>query len=171
MKQDPIENEFCFRAAKGWLELGVPAEAGLEIEQLPGEFASHPEVLKLRFHIERMQKRFPEALAVAEGLIALTPEDKWGWLYRSHALHWLGRSTEAYDLLAPKRANFPESYELPYDLACYCAQTGRIDEARTWLGQAFQLGDKPSVIRMMALDDVDLKPLWEDIKRGAFGKA
>jgi tetratricopeptide (TPR) repeat protein len=125
----------------------------VELDQLPSEYSSHPEVLKLRFHIERMRKRFPEALALAEGLIASAPDDKWGWLYRSHALHWLGRS-----------------YELPYDLACYCAQTGRVDEARTWLTQAFQLGDNPSAIRSMALDDADLKPLWEDIRSGSFGK-
>ena len=77
---------------------------------------------------------------------------------------------EAYDLLEPMRAKFPDAFELPYDLACYCAQTGRVDEARKWLGEAFRLGKKSSTaIENMALDDQDLRPIWDDIRKGRLG--
>ncbi|HTI69128.1 MAG TPA: tetratricopeptide repeat protein [Candidatus Limnocylindria bacterium] len=167
---DPLTNHFGFRAAQGWLELGCPADAAVELAQLPPELKRHPDVLRIQFHVERMLKRFPEALAVADSLIAVAPDDKWGWLYRSHALHWLGRSIEAYDLLEPLRTTFPDAFELPYDLACYCAQTERVDEARHWLSEAFRLGKKSAAaIEGMALDDQDLKPLWEDIRKRKLG--
>ena len=167
---DVLANHFGFRAAQGWLELGCPADAAAELAQLPPELRCEPDVLRIQFHVERLLKNYPEALAVASGLIASVPEDKWGWLYRSHALHWLGRSVEAYDLLEPMRTKFPEAFELPYDLACYCAQTGRVDEARTWLMEAFRLGKKTSAaIEGMALDDQDLRPIWDDIRKGKLG--
>ena len=167
---DLLANHFGFRAAQGWLELGCPADADAELAQLPEELKTEPDVLRLKFHVERLLRRFPEALAVSLGIIASAPDDKWGWLYRSHALHWLGRSVEAYDLLEPMRQKFPDAFELPYDLACYCAQTGRVDEARKWLGEAFRLSKKSSAaIETMALDDQDLRPIWDDIRKGKLG--
>ena len=47
-----------------------------------------------------------------------------------------------------------------YNLACYCAQLGQLDAAKEHLGKSYELGDAQQ-IKLMALDDDDLKPLWE----------
>jgi hypothetical protein len=52
---------------------------------------------------------------------------------------------------------FPTEWSIQYNLACYCAQ---LDAAREHLGKSYELGDAQQ-IKLMALDDEDLKPLWE----------
>ena len=49
---------------------------------------------------------------------------------------------------------------IQYNLACYSAQLGQLDAAKEFLGKSYELGDAQR-IKLMALDDEDLKPLWE----------
>ena len=41
---------------------------------------------------------------------------------------------------------------------------GALDEARQWLQRALAIAEKTQ-IKLMALNDEDLEPLWEEIKR------
>jgi hypothetical protein len=59
---------------------------------------------------------------------------------------------------------FPKEPTVPYNLACYVCQQGRLDEARQWLERAVKIAGKEK-IKFMALNDDDLQPLWEEIKR------
>jgi hypothetical protein len=47
-----------------------------------------------------------------------------------------------------------------YNLACYVCQLGDLEKAKQSLHRAFKLDPG---MRVMALDDEDLKPLWEAI--------
>ena len=49
-----------------------------------------------------------------------------------------------------------------YNLACYECQLGRLTEARRWLEAAYELGGTREM-KLMALDDEDLRPLWDHI--------
>ena len=49
---------------------------------------------------------------------------------------------------------------IQYNLACYSAQLGQLDVAQEHLNKSYELGDAQQ-IKLMALDDEDLKPLWE----------
>jgi hypothetical protein len=49
---------------------------------------------------------------------------------------------------------------IAFNLACYASVTGRMEEAKERLRHAIEL-DKD--IRGLALDDEDLKPLWDSI--------
>jgi hypothetical protein len=51
-----------------------------------------------------------------------------------------------------------------YNLACYECQLGDLDEARKWLETACRIGERDHM-KSMAVQDPDLKPLWEEIKR------
>jgi Flp pilus assembly protein TadD len=55
---------------------------------------------------------------------------------------------------------FPDDDTVQYNLACYCAQLGQLDAAKEYLGKSCELGDAAQ-IKLRALDDEDLKPLWE----------
>jgi predicted Zn-dependent protease len=159
-------SEHVLRAAQGWYELGLADDAEKELASLPASFQVSPEVLKLRFHVARSRKRPEDALAIALTLIEVAEGEMWGWLYRSQALHWLGRTRESFDLLLPVRKNWPKAFEIPYDLACYCAQSERVDEARSWFSKAMALAKNQSAVKAMALNDLDLKPLWIEIAGG-----
>jgi hypothetical protein len=47
---------------------------------------------------------------------------------------------------------------IAFNLACYASVTGRMEEAKERLRHAIEL-DKD--IRKLAIDDEDLKPLWD----------
>jgi predicted Zn-dependent protease len=158
--------EHVLRAAQGWYELGLSEDAELELASLPVKAQQTPEVLKLRFHVARTRRKPDESFQFALQLIEQAPEEMWGWLYRSQALHWMGRTSEAFDLLLPVRKTWPKNFEIPYDLACYCAQTERIDDARSWFSKSMALSKNQGAVKSMALADSDLKPLWVEINGG-----
>lgn len=56
---------------------------------------------------------------------------------------------------------------LPYNLACYCAQLGEIDESEKRFKRAMAIDQK--TVQVNAIDDPDLEPLWEG-KRGSVWK-
>ena len=55
---------------------------------------------------------------------------------------------------------FPDDETIQYNLACYCAQLGQLDAAQEHLCKSYELGDAKQ-IKLTALDDEDLRPLWE----------
>ena len=55
---------------------------------------------------------------------------------------------------------FPTEWAVQYNLACYCSQLGQLDDAQGHLDKSYELGDAQQ-IKLMALDEEDLKPLWE----------
>jgi hypothetical protein len=49
-------------------------------------------------------------------------------------------------------------------LSCYACQLGNLQIALNWLEKAFAVGDA-SKVKLMALADPDLRPLWERIAK------
>jgi hypothetical protein len=91
------------------------------------------------------------------------PEEAlFGWIHRSFALHELKRTEEAANLLVPAAILFPKEWVIRYNLACYACQLGKHKEAREWLKIAFSTGEANQV-KLMALHDPDLEPLWKQI--------
>ena len=149
-------------AAQGWLELGNPPEANEELEQIAAELQCHPEVLRVRWHLNVQQKKWAACLDIANTLIKLDPLSSSGWVNWANTLYWAGRTQEAFDGLLPLIVEFPKVWAIPYNLACYCAQLGKLNEARTWLNKAFAMpadGEERKQLQMIALADPDLEPL------------
>jgi hypothetical protein len=57
---------------------------------------------------------------------------------------------------------FPSDPIMRHNPACYECQLGRLEQAKSWLEKACVLGD-PKKIKEMAVNDPDLRPLWEKI--------
>jgi Flp pilus assembly protein TadD len=74
----------------------------------------------------------------------------------------MGRTQEAYDALIAVRERFAGEFLLHNNLACYLCRLGRIDEARAAIAKAIELNPD---LRLDALDDPDLEPLWTEIQR------
>jgi tetratricopeptide (TPR) repeat protein len=150
-------------AAEGWLELGDAQEAAEELKQLSPENRDHPLVLGLRWQICAKAKQWDVALETASTLIQSAPEHPLGWVHRSYCLHELKRTEEARDNLLRVVEKFPDDPIMRYNLACYECQLGRLDKAKSWLQKALERGDRQK-IRSMALEDLDLQPLWKEIE-------
>lgn len=160
----PLQPPHCIhvRAAEGWLELGNLAEANGELEKIPAKLRTHPDVLEVRWQIGARAGQWEACLRLARAMVKRAPEQSSGWIGLAFALHELKMTQEAWDSLLGVAAKFPQEPTIPYNLACYGAQLGRLWEAERWLKQAFQVGE-PKVLKPFALADPDLKPLWERI--------
>ena len=119
-------------------------------------------VLEVRWQIYAKAKDWEACLHISGAITKTAPERASGWIHRSFSLHKLKRTQEAWDSLFDITDRFPQVPTIPYNLACYAAQLGKLWESQQWLKQAFKIGD-PKEMKLMALDDPDLKPLWEKI--------
>ena len=146
-------------AAQGWLGLGDCQSALDELEFIDPVMRSHPDVLAVRCDIYTCAMNWPAVVAVAWTLVQLSPDRPSGWVRRSFALHGLKRTQQAFDLLLPAAKKFPEIPMIPYNLACYCAQLGKLEEARRWLHQSYEIGNA-RILKLAARYDPDLAPLF-----------
>jgi len=154
----------CLEAAQGWLELGNPAEAEAEVDQIAAEFREHPDVLKLRWEIYAAAKKWGPALDAAAALVRLQPDEPLGWVHKSYSLHELKRTAEARDNLTSVLEKFGDSATIRYNMACYECQLGRFEQAKLWLEKALEMGN-PITMKQAALKDPDLAPLWAEIRK------
>jgi tetratricopeptide (TPR) repeat protein len=145
-------------AAQGWVELGNAAEAAMELERIAPELRGHPDVLEVRWEICARDQQWPACVELAQALERGDPQRPTGWIRHSFALHELKRTEEAYRRLAAVAGGFPGVWTIPYNLACYCSQLGKFDEAREWFKKAVAI-DEPTVMKA-SLEDPDLKPMW-----------
>lgn len=155
---------FFLNAAIGWLQLGRATEAAAELDRISPEHQTRPDVLEVRWATCAGLKDWAAAARVAEQLMAQAPDKPNGWLHRAYALRRTkdGGLQQAWEALRPAADRFPREPIIPYNLACYACQMGRLDEARQWFKRALRVGD-PTTLKDMALHDADLQPLWDEI--------
>jgi predicted Zn-dependent protease len=156
-------------AASGWLELGVPVEAACELDRIAPACQQHADVLEVRWQISAAQRDWARAVTEAEALVLADPNRDSGWIHRAYALRRApgGSLTRAWEALLPAFERFPQNPLIPYNLACYAAQFGRLDEAWDWLDKAMKAAGDEQSIKAMALADEDLKSLWERIEQSS----
>ena len=152
----------CVRAAEGWFELGDAGEAEAELAKLAKPIQLHPVVSELRWQIHAQRKHWKDCVVIARSMTKAAPSEPLGWIHLSYALHELKRTQEAWDNLIAVVEDFPKEPTIRYNLACYACQLGDLPEARRWLKKTFALGRKKES-KQMALQDLDLKPLWLEI--------
>ena len=162
MKRLAHPDRLYLQAAQGWLELGNHIEANEDLEKITPQLRAHPDVLHLRWEIYAAAKKWEAALDIATALIQLDPDNPLSWIHRSYSFHELKLTTEARENLLSIVDKFPISGTMRYNIACYECQLGRLEQAKQWLEKAFKLGNTKKM-KLMALDDPDLKPLWKDI--------
>jgi tetratricopeptide (TPR) repeat protein len=156
-------------AAQGWLGLGNHIEANEELECITAEFRSHTDVLEIRWHIYAHAKKWDSCVDIAAAIIKLESNRAEEWIHRSFALHELNRTQEAFDQLMPVADTFPDVWLIPYNLACYCAQLGRLDECQEWFKRAMAIDEE--TVKQEAIDDPDLKPFWDSMSGTVWKRA
>jgi tetratricopeptide (TPR) repeat protein len=162
MKELEFHDRRHLEAAEGWLGLGNQIEAFEELEQISPQLRVHPDVLELRWQIYAKEKKWEACVNIARAIAKLAPSHSHGWIHLAYSLHELKRTKEARHVLIPIVDKFPKEYLMRYNLACYCCQLGNLKEALQWLQLAIDLAGKKD-IRLMALNDPDLEPLWANI--------
>jgi predicted Zn-dependent protease len=158
-------DSFHLRAAEGWLGLGDVESATSELREISPAEQTHPAVLLMRYEIYSRSKQWDSAADVANELIKMLPGEPSVWINLAYATRRKtgGSIPEAKKILLSAEPKFPKHYLFPYNLACYCSQLGEMPEAEQWLKKAAAIDN--AVVKKMALEDVDLKPLWASLGR------
>jgi len=152
------------QAAQGWLGLGNWREARAELDNIPAELQSHPDVLQVRWAIHAAAKEWDSAAEVAEAFCKARPDSPFGFVHLAYALHEMKRTQEAQNVLLPVVEKFRGEFIIRYNLACYACQLGDGEGAWQWLEKSMALTD-PDEVKQMALNDPDLEPLRTQIKK------
>jgi predicted Zn-dependent protease len=145
-----------FRAAQGYSELGMFADALAELEGLEETMRKSPAALEMRALILVRAKRHTEALATAHALCEAAPESAAGFVHAAFCLHELGRTAEAKELLLAAPRGIENEPVFHYNLACYECALGNLDTARAHLEECFAMDKK---YREFAKTDPDLAAL------------
>ena len=98
------------------------------------------------------------AAAVASHLVKVDPQTAGWWISLAYALRRTESVEKAEAILLRVQAIHPQVAMIAFNLARYASVTGRMVEAKERLRHAIEL-DKD--VRGLALDDEDLRPLWE----------
>jgi len=84
-----------------------------------------------------------------------------GWLISyAYAMRRADSIEAAKKILVHALPNFPNEAIIMYNLACYDSILGDLDSAKHYLSQVFAIESR---WRLQALEDQDLKPLWDDL--------
>ena len=151
------ETERKLLAAQGYSELGMLDDAVAELENLPAAMQQDAEVLQVRLSIHMRQRRWENALEVSRTLCRSYPEDAMGFIHTAFCLHELGRTAEAKAFLLAGPSALLDEATYHYNLGCYDAALGNIEDAQAHLRASFKLDRK---FREFAKTDPDLKSVW-----------
>jgi len=147
------------RAAVGWLELGLPGDALLELAPLPWRLQVRRPILELRLAAEMAHRSWNAASETARLLCLKDSSEPRFFLNAAFCLHETGDTLAAcrWLLRGPKALVGDAIFH--YNLACYLNVLGQHTRARGHLETAFHLDGK---LRDEARDDADLVGMAEE---------
>ena len=147
-----------FTAAVGYCELGLFGDANAELEKIDPFNRIAPECLVLRVEIYRGLEKWELMQAASQCLCELAPSEAQWIISYAYATRRAESVNAARNILINALPRFPAEAAIYYNLACYECQSNRIDSAKQYLKQAFRIDPN---WRLQALEDEDLKPLWD----------
>lgn len=148
------------KAAVGYLGLGMPMDAWNELEQIDPEQRSRLDVLNVRLEVCRVLKKWELMVEIAQHLREMEPDDAGHLLNLAFAMRRFKDEQAAAEILEEAKGRFPQEGTIPYNLACYRAVAGQVEEAKVLLKQAIVLD---ADLRSKALDDPDLDGVWDSV--------
>jgi tetratricopeptide (TPR) repeat protein len=156
----PPEDQSRLTAAEGYITLGMFLEANAEIENVSAELRHLHEVLALRVQIYPALKKWALMETVARALATSAPSNpKWVALW-AYATRRADSLATAKKILTDACERHPDSALVLYNLACYQAQLGELEDAKMRLTLAVKIDPQ---FREIALEDDDLKPVWDSL--------
>src|SRR4030095_8801584 len=150
------------RSACGYIEQGMFQEAQAELEEIDPLCRLLPEILAARIPHYRTLEKWDLMAIVARKLTEWSPEEPANFTDWAYAARRGESIRQAHTILARAAVLHPADATIQFNLACYEAQMGNLDRAQAHLKRATQIEAK---VRLMALEDPDLEPLWASLAR------
>lgn len=144
----------------GYVALRMYSDANDALEALPNKAKAHPLVLLARLELLMEMERWDDGIVLGQSLCSLWPEEFEFWFKAAYCLHEDKRTAEAKATLLSAPVGIRDTALFYYNSACYETQLGNLSEAKGLLKKCFEKSRK---YRGEALDDPDLKPLWDSL--------
>lgn len=146
--------------AKGFLILDALEKANEELDNVAPELRSHPDVLGVRLAIHERGKKWPMCVELARHLAKVQPKETSWPLALAFATRRSESLLAAQAILREAEGRFPRAAAIKFNLACYAAQLGELEEAKCLVKAAIALDRS---LQKEALDDPDLEPIWRSL--------
>jgi tetratricopeptide (TPR) repeat protein len=142
--------------ARGYLGLGMVAEAAAELDHLPATTVDPLEVLALRVAIFQERQNWPALRDASAELARRAPDEAAWWITLAYATRRADSLAAAEEVLLVAETKHPAEPTIQFNLGCYACQLGRLDEARLRVDRAIALD---ATFRAIAGSDPYLAPL------------
>jgi len=154
----PEDERWRLQRADGFLDLGMTRKAREELDRVAQNHRDSTPFRLLAMRLAMDEKDWRTACEVAAALLARHPDEPAFWIQLAYAKRRAENIEVAHHILSDALVRFPEVATISFNLACYECQLGRNDEAMRRLNEAFALDEN---CREAALEDEDLKPIWD----------
>jgi hypothetical protein len=129
------------RAASGWLDLGLPDEALVELQGLPADVQRLRLPLELKLAAQMEQHEWNAASETARLLCLKAENEPEFFLRAAYCLHETGDTLAACNQLLRGPKTLFEMAIFHYNLACYLWTLGEGPRARSHLKQAIEMDE------------------------------
>ena len=148
------------RAAEGYAELGMYNEALSELDQLPPSDQERLESLRMRIQVILQIRDWKTGLKLSLRTANLFPKESYGFIHAAFCLHEMGQTKQAKEILLSGPPSLLEEPIYYYNLGCYEAVLGNVDQAKAYLRASFRLNKG---FREIARQDPDLAPIRDEL--------
>jgi predicted Zn-dependent protease len=148
------------RAAEGYSELGMFEDALAELDQLDADQQDRFETLRVRVEVALHQRDWRRALQLSLRACKLHPDESAGFIHAAFCLHELGYTQEAKQTLLDGPEKLQDEAVYHYNLGCYDAVLGNLDQAKAYLRTSFRLN---KALKELAKSDPDLKRIRDEL--------
>ena len=158
----PLEapDQKFFEEACGYSELGMFLEANDALENVDPFNRAAPEILALRVEIYRHLEKWELMAEIARRLAEFQPNEVHWRVSCAYAMRRFQSIEAAREILLVAKSQFPREAIVNYNLGCYASVMGNLPLAKEYLRKCFEVDPD---WRLQALDDEDLKPLWNSL--------
>jgi hypothetical protein len=126
-------------AAIGWLELGAPAEAAMELDKVTFQTLARHDVMLLRWKVCARIDSWPIALYLARTLVRISPDMPASWLCLAFSLVNVHGAFDAWHELLEAARKHPRISSVPIFLSRLCGQIIDRKKSALWLSRWDQL--------------------------------
>jgi len=152
--------------AKGYLELGMVAEAATELDRITPPESQGLDVLAIRLAVLQEQKNWPALSALAGQVVRRTPAEAGAWVTWAYATRRADSLAAAERILLEAEQHHPAEATIQFNLGCYACQRGELALARRRVDRAIALDPKftraaatdPDLAALRAAGSTDCQP-------------
>jgi tetratricopeptide (TPR) repeat protein len=127
------------RAAEGYSELGMLAEALAALDEISADARDRPEVLRMRVQIYLQAKDWETGLRLSRQLTDLLPNESHGFIHSAFCLHELRRTAEAETGAMNGPSTLLEESIYYYNLGLLRGGVRNLDQAKGYVQASFRL--------------------------------